>query len=60
MKIIMNTRNKMIAIIVTVCVLLSVVSVGTWYVKNGKVDFSKNGKVTYNGKVYTVANGKVQ
>ena len=33
---------------------------GTWYVKNGKVDFSKNGKVTYNGKTYTVEKGKVK
>ena len=32
---------------------------GTWYLKDGKVDFNKNGKVKVDGVTYTIKNGKV-
>ena len=32
---------------------------GTWYIKNGKVDFSFTGDVDYNGNKYKVEKGKV-
>lgn len=32
---------------------------GSWYVENGKVDFSKNGSVTINDVMYTIEGGKV-
>jgi len=33
---------------------------GKWYIKNGKVDFSKNGKVIFNNRTYIIKTGKVQ
>lgn len=33
---------------------------GSWYIKDGLVDFSYNGPITFNNAVYNVVNGQVQ
>lgn len=32
---------------------------GWWYIRGGKVDFSRNGNVRIGGRTYRVVNGKV-
>lgn len=32
---------------------------GSWYIKNGYVDFSANGDINFNGRTFSVSNGRV-